>query len=139
MVDPSYWVGRVIGAALEVMQQLGPGLLKSTYEECLAHELKLRKVPIRVNVPIPLSYKGHQMDEGFRLELLVANTIVVEIKTSTSICDDDEAHMRSYLKHTKYKMGLLINFHAPNLKKGFRQVEMEKHRSRMAYAVLAQL
>lgn len=139
MVDPSYWVGRVIGAALEVMQQLGPGLLKSTYEEALAHEMKLRKIPFRLHVPVPVSYKGHEMDRGFDLEILVANTMVVELKTTTTLLSEDEAYMRSYLKHTKYKIGLLINFHAPNLKRGIRQVTLERNPSRAANALFAQL
>ena len=111
----------IISAAIEVHRALGPGLLESAYEECLCRELSLRKVPFQRQVPLPVEYKGLRLDCGYRLDLLVAKTVVVEIKAIESLSSIHEAQLLTYLKLGGWKVGLLINFNVSVLKKGIRR------------------
>ncbi len=111
----------IISAAIEVHRALGPGLLESLYEECLCRELSLRKVPFERQVPLPVEFKGLRLDCGYRLDLLVANTVVVEIKAVESLLSIHEAQLLTYLKLGGWKVGLLINFNVPVLKDGIRR------------------
>jgi len=111
----------IIGAAIEVHRVLGPGLLESAYEECLCHELTLRQIPFERQRPLPVEYKGLHLDCGYRLDLLVADTVVVEIKAIESILPVHEAQLLTYLKLGGWKVGLLINFHVSVLKQGIRR------------------
>jgi GxxExxY protein len=111
----------IIGAALEVHRQLGPGLLESAYEECLSYELNLRKIPFMRQVPLPLSYKGKRLDCGYRLDMVVSDAVVVEIKAIESILPIHEAQLLSYLKIGGWKVGLLLNFNVAVLKEGIRR------------------
>ncbi len=99
----------IIGAAIEVHRVLGPGLLEALYEEALCVELTLRRVPFTRQQQIDLSYKGHSIGKG-RLDLLVDNTVVVELKSLEKLLDVHAAQMVSYLRTTGYHFGLLINF-----------------------------
>ncbi len=112
---------QIIGAAIEVHRALGPGLLESAYEECLCHELKLRGMPFERQRPLPVEYKGRKLDCGYRLDLLVADAVVVEIKAVESIEPIHEAQLLIYLKLGGWKLGLLINFNVPVLKDGIRR------------------
>ncbi len=112
---------QIIGAAIEVHKALGPGLLESSYEECLSHELKLRSVPFERQVSLPVEYKGVKLDCGYRLDLLVSKTVVVEIKSIEAIQPIHEAQLLTYLKLGTWKLGLLINFNVPILKDGIRR------------------
>jgi GxxExxY protein len=112
----------IIGAAIEVHRTLGPGLLESAYEECLAKELSLRQIPFERQKPLPVEYKGLKLDCGYRLDLLVANRVVVEIKAVDALIPLHEAQLLSYLKLGGWKMGLLINFHATLLKNGLKRL-----------------
>ncbi len=112
----------VIGAAIEVHRNLGPGLLESAYEECLCHELALRGMPFKRQYPLPINYKGVQLDAGYRLDLLVAEQVVVEVKAVESLQPIHEAQLLTYLRLGVWHLGLLINFNAPVLKRGIRRL-----------------
>lgn len=108
----------VIAAAIEVHRELGVGLLESAYEECLCHELTLRTIPFERQVPQPVSYKGVLLDCGYRLDLLVAGKLVLELKSVAAIEPIHEAQLLTYLRLSRCKVGLLINFNVPLLKQG---------------------
>ncbi|GAB4429864.1 MAG: GxxExxY protein [Anaerolineae bacterium] len=110
--------GQIIGAAIEVHRELGPGLLESAYQTCLAQELKLRNLKFEKEKPLPVSYKGCQLDCGYRLDFLVEGKVVVELKAVEAIQPVHEAQLLTYLKLTRCRVGLLINFNVPVLKKG---------------------
>ncbi len=112
----------IIGAAIEVHRALGPGLLESAYEQCLAQELSLRKIPFERQKPLPVHYKGTQLDCGYRLDFLVADIIVVEVKAIDALLPIHQAQLLSYLKLGGWKLGLLINFHVPLLREGIKRV-----------------
>jgi len=108
----------VIGAAIEVHRIVGPGLLESAYEECLCRELSLRQITFQRQVPLPVRYKDILLDCGYRLDWLISNQVVVELKSIEKIDPIHEAQLLSYLKLGCYKIGLLINFNVPLLKDG---------------------
>ena len=110
-----------IGAAIEVHRTLGPGFLESVYEEALAIELETRRIPCARQVPIAVIYKGHPVGEG-RLDLLVADRLIVELKAVEALAPIHTAQLMSYLKATRHPLGLLINFNVPVLKMGIRRV-----------------
>lgn len=112
---------QIIGGAIEVHRALGPGLLESAYEECLCHELTLRGLPFERQRPLPVHYKGRRLDCAYRIDLLVADAVVVEIKAVNSIEPIHEAQLLTYLKLGGWKLGLLINFNVPVLKEGIRR------------------
>jgi GxxExxY protein len=114
----------IIGAAIEVHKLLGPGLLESAYEECLCHEFALRKINFEKQKPVPLVYKTTKLDCGFRLDLLVENRIVVELKSVESLGPIHESIMLTYLRLSGHKLGLLINFNVTVLKDGIRRFIM---------------
>lgn len=118
--------GLVIGAAIEVHRHLGPGLLESTYEECLAHELVLRSIPFERQKPIPVLYKSARMDCGFRIDLLVGNCLVVELKAVSEITPIHEAQVLTYLKLTGCELALLLNFHTQQLREGIRRLVLSR-------------
>ena len=111
----------VIGCAIEVHRALGPGLLESAYEICLCRELSLHNMPFECQKPIPLSYKGVKLDCGYRADLVVANTILVEIKSVDQLLPVHEAQLLSYMRLGGFKVGLLINFNERVLKHGIRR------------------
>ena len=108
----------IIGAAIEVHRELGPGLLESAYEECLCHELRLRKLAFRRQVELPVQYKGLKLDCGYRIDLLVSNSVVVELKAVPHLSPVHEAQLITYLRLSGKRVGLLINFDVPVLKNG---------------------
>jgi GxxExxY protein len=112
----------IIGAAIEVHRALGPGLLESAYEQCLARELSLREIPFERQRPVPIYYKGTQLDCGYRLDFLVAGMIVVEVKATDALLPIHQAQLLSYLKLGGWKLGLLVNFHVPLLREGIKRV-----------------
>lgn len=116
--------GQVIGAAIEVHRQLGPGLLESAYEECLAYELELRHIPFERQKPLPLTYKGIHLDCGYRLDLLVGGLVVVELKAVKAFEPIHEAQILTYLRLTNCKLGLLLNFHSTLMKKGIKRIAL---------------
>jgi GxxExxY protein len=114
----------IIGAAIEVHKQLGPGLLESAYEECLCHELTIRKINFERQKPIPLVYKETKLDCGYRLDLLVEGRIVVELKAVDGLGPIHDAIILTYLKLSGHKLGLLINFNVALLKDGIKRFRM---------------
>jgi len=111
----------IIGAAIEVHRALGPGLLESTYQRCLGHELTLRKISFAKEIDLPVLYKGLALDCGYRLDLIVLNAVVVEVKSVQGLDRIHDAQMLTYLKLGGFRAGLLINFNVPLLKYGIRR------------------
>jgi GxxExxY protein len=114
--------GKVLAAALEVHSELGPGLLESVYARCLARELRSAGVPIDVEVDVPVSYKGALLDLGFRLDILVADAVVVEVKAVQRVVPVHKAQLLTYLKLTQRRVGLLLNFNTVHLRDGITRV-----------------
>jgi len=108
----------IIGAAIEVHRQLGPGLLESAYEQCLCHELHLRGLSFKCQVDLPVSYKGVQLDCGYKIDLIVGDEVIVELKSVERILPVHEAQLLTYLKLSGKTVGLLINFNTPLLTRG---------------------
>jgi len=106
----------VIGCAIEVHSTLGPGLLESAYEQCLARELIEKKIPFQLQVVLPVEYKGVKLDSGYRIDILVDNRLIVELKSVEIILPIHEAQILTYLKLSNMKIGLLLNFNVPHLK-----------------------
>jgi GxxExxY protein len=115
----------IIGAAIEVHRFLGPGLLESAYEECLCHELALRNLSVQRQVPVPVVYKEVKLECGYRLDLVVEKTVVLELKSIEAFSPVHEAVMLTYLRLSGFKIGLLINFNVTILKEGIRRFIFE--------------
>jgi GxxExxY protein len=109
---------QVIGAAIEVHRELGPGLMESAYEECLCHELHLRGVRFERQVPLPVRYKGVGLDCGYRIDLVVEDSLVLELKCIEHILPVHEAQLLTYLKLTGNRVGLILNFNVSILTRG---------------------
>jgi GxxExxY protein len=109
---------KVIGAAIEVHKHLGPGLLESAYEACLCHELQIRGLTFQQQISLPLDYKGLHVDSAFRIDLIVEDKIIVELKSQEGILPVHEAQLITYLKLTGKRVGLLLNFNVPTMKDG---------------------
>lgn len=112
----------IIGCAIEVHRQLGPGLLESAYQECLYYELKSNGLSVQKEKPMPIVYKEVKLDHGYRIDILVENKVVIEIKTVEALNDIHTAQILTYLKLGNYKLGLLLNFHTDVLKNGIKRV-----------------
>jgi GxxExxY protein len=113
---------RIIAASIEIHRTLGPGLLESAYEECLCYELTQSRTPFQRQVPLPLQYKGLNLDCGYRLDLLVGDAVIVEIKSVDELLPIHSAQLLTYLKALNKQIGLLINFNVPILKKGLKRI-----------------
>ena len=113
---------QVIGLAIEVHRFLGPGLLESVYEACLCHELHINKIPFNRQVSVPVVYKGVKLDCGYRLDLVVRDALVVELKTLERILPVHQAQLLTYLKLSGFQNGLILNFHVPVLKNGIKRL-----------------
>ena len=113
---------KVIGCALEVHRNLGPGLLESTYEQCLAHELKCEGIPFMLQHPLPVNYNGIKLDCGYRVDLFVDNKIIVELKSVDKVLPIHQAQLLTYMKLAGIKIGLLINFNVQFMKEGIKRM-----------------
>ncbi|MFO0928666.1 MAG: GxxExxY protein [Gemmataceae bacterium] len=113
--------GQVVDAAMRVHTALGPGLLESAYEGCLVHELRKRGLRVANQVELPVVYDGLQIDVGFRMDLLVEDTVVVELKAVDALAPIHEAQLLTYLKLSGHHLGLLINFNVVHLKDGIKR------------------
>ena len=111
----------IIGCAIEVHKSLGPGLLESAYEECLVYELRILGLNVQRQLPIPIIYKDIKLDCGFKLDLLVENKVIVELKSVEDIHPVHEAQLLTYLRFANKPVGLLINFNVTLLKNGLRR------------------
>ena len=113
---------RVIGACIEIHRALGPGLLESAYEECLCYELSAAGIRFERQKPLPVHYKGVNLDCGYRLDLVIEQKLIVELKAVESLLPIHEAQLLTYLKLSGLTLGLLINFNVPVLKSGIKQI-----------------
>ena len=109
---------QIIGAAIEVHRHLGPGLLESAYQKCMARELELQNIRFSREMELPVSYKGIAVETGYRIDILVADLVVVEIKTVDALSPIQEAQLLTYLRMSGKKIGLLLNFNVKVLKDG---------------------
>jgi len=115
---------KIIGAAIEVHRELGPGLLESAYEACLLYELRLRRLKVESQKPLPVFYKDVLLDCGYRLDLMVEGQVIVEIKSVSRLSPIHDAQLISYLKLAECKIGLLINFNMKKLVDGVRRLKI---------------
>ena len=115
---------KAIACAIEVHRHLGPGLLEATYQQCLAHELRLNDISFKIEFPLPVDYKGTHLDCGYRLDLLVADAIILELKSVDQLKPIHEAQLLTYLKLSGVKQGYLINFNVTRLKNGLKSFVM---------------
>src|SRR5258708_4150914 len=113
--------GRIIGLAIAVHRHLGPGLLESAYEECLCHELSQAGINHRRQVPLPVVYKSVRLDCGYRMDIVAENEVVIEIKAIERLLPIHEAQMLTYLRLSRLRAGLLMNFNSVALKDGLRR------------------
>ncbi len=120
---------KIIGAAIEVHRHLGPGLLENAYEECLCRELELRNIPFLRQHPICIDYKGITVDAAYRIDILVADLVVVELKSADKIHPIYEAQLLTYLRLSRRWLGLLMNFNVPVFKDGISGVSVANFES----------
>lgn len=113
---------KIIGCAINVHKQLGPGLLESAYQECLMYELQQSGLKVRKEKPMPIKYKDVKLDHGYRIDLLVEEKVVIEIKTVEAFTDVHTAQVLTYLRLGNFKLGLLLNFHVSILKNGIKRI-----------------
>jgi GxxExxY protein len=113
---------RIIGAAIEVHKLTGPGLMESAYEECLCYELSQMGLSFERQVHLPITYKGIQLDCGYKMDLVVEDSVVLELKTVDQLLPIHTAQLLTYLKLSGKRVGLLLNFHAPILTKGIKRL-----------------
>ena len=109
---------KIIGAAIEVHKTLGPGLLESAYEQCLCHELNLQQLSFESQRPLPVEYKGKRLDCGYRLDIVVDNAIILELKACEAIIPIHKAQLLTYLKLSGLHLGLILNFNVPVMHNG---------------------
>ena len=112
----------IIGCAIEVHRRLGPGLLESAYQECLMYELIKSGLNVKKEIPMPIIYKEVKLNQGYRIDLLVEDKIVIELKAVDKITDRHKAQLLTYLRLRKYELGLLLNFNVPILKNGIKRL-----------------
>ena len=113
---------KIIGAAIEVHKQLGPGLLESTYESCLVYELRQMGLEVQQQLALPVLYKEVKLEAGYRIDVLVENKVIIEIKSVEALADIHTAQLLTYLKLKDLKLGLLINFNEVLLKNGLKRI-----------------
>ena len=114
--------GAIVNAAMKVHSAVGPGLLESAYEACLLHELRQLGMKAQAQVSLPVAYDGVKIDVGYRVDLLVEDAVIVELKAVETLLPIHEAQLLSYLKLSGKRVGLLINFNVPHLKDGIRRM-----------------
>jgi GxxExxY protein len=113
---------KIIGFAIEVHRQLGPGLLESAYEECLCYELKQSGLIFQRQLPLPVLYKAIRLDCGYRIDIVVEKKVILELKTVERLIPVHDAQLVTYLKLSRLRTGLLLNFNSPTLKDGIRRM-----------------
>jgi GxxExxY protein len=113
---------QIVDSAFAVHTSLGPGLLESVYEQCLAFELGTRDIAVQRQVSVPVNYRGAQFQAGFRIDMIVGQLVVIEVKAAEKILPIHEAQLLTYLKLSGYRVGFLINFNVPLIKDGIRRM-----------------
>lgn len=129
LVEPSDVTGSIIGAAIEVHRHLGPGLLEATYAACLRRELTIQGVPYVAEVRLPLDYKGVDLEGGYRIDLVVKNSVLVEVKAVETLLPIHRAQLLTYMRLTSISLGLLINFNVPVLRQGIKRMLLTPNRN----------
>ena len=122
MMEWNQLTNEIIGSAIEVHRNLGPGLLESTYEECMAYELQERQLTIKRQIEIPVLYKGTQLEQNYRIDLLVNNQVIIELKSVNKLEPVHDAQLLTHLKLANKRYGLLLNFNVPVMKQGIRRL-----------------
>lgn len=122
MDDLNGLTSAIIGAAIEVHRNLGPGLLESAYESCLLWELRAQGLKVEPQVPVPIRYKGSQLDAGYRIDLLVQDKVIVELKATDKIQPIHTAQVLTYMKMTDVKMALILNFNVELMRSGIKRI-----------------
>ncbi|MEF8804870.1 MULTISPECIES: GxxExxY protein [Bacteroides] len=121
MQDINVLTNKVLGLAFEVHTQLGAGLLESTYESCLFYELKENNINVKRQKKLPIIYKGIQLDTDYRIDLLIDNQLIIELKSVEALQPVHSAQLLTYMKLSNLKYGLLLNFNVPHLKQGIKR------------------
>ncbi|HSA57175.1 MAG TPA: GxxExxY protein [Gemmatimonadaceae bacterium] len=121
-MDPNEISGQIVDAAIRVHKALGPGLLENVYRACLAHELQSRGFSVRTEIPMPVTYGDIRIDLGYRIDMLVEGTVIVELKALEKVIPVHEAQALTYLKLSGHRLGLLLNFNVPYLREGIRRI-----------------
>ena len=125
MMDINKLSSKIIGAAIEVHKTLGPGLLESTYEECICHELSRERLSLERQKPLAVRYKGINLDCGYRLDVVVEDAIILELKSCEKIDPIHKAQLLTYLKLSGFKLGLLLNFNVTLMREGIVRIVNE--------------
>ena len=124
VMDQDKITGKAIGCMIEVHRNLGPGLLESTYQQCIAREFSLNHIEFKVEWPLPVEYKGIRLDCGYRVDLIVEDRLIIELKCVDTIKAIHEAQLLTYMKLSNIKTGLLVNFNVYRLKDGIRRYKL---------------
>ena len=122
MLKGNQLTNEIIGSAIEVHRNLGPGLLESTYEECMAFELRQRGLTVERQLELPILYKGSQLEQNYRIDLLINNQVIIELKSVNKIEPIHDAQLLTYLKLANKRYGLLLNFNVPVMKQGIKRL-----------------
>ena len=122
MIKGNQLTSEIIASAIEVHRHLGPGLLESTYEECMAFELLERKLVVQRQHEIPVLYKGNKLEQNYRIDLLVNNQVIIELKSIKNIEPIHDAQLLTYLKLANIRYGLLLNFNVPVMRQGIKRI-----------------
>ncbi len=125
MLNINQLSSRIIGAAIEVHKTLGPGLLESTYEDCLCHELSIQGLLFEKQKPLPVVYKGKQLDCGYRLDIVVEKAVIIELKSCEKIEPIHKAQLLTYLRLSGLNLGLILNFNVPLMRDGIVRIVNE--------------
>ncbi len=120
-ISKEYWASKVVNAAFEVHKNMGPGLLESVYEICMLKEFEIQNIPVTSQVQVPIIYKGEKLDKDYRIDLLVGDEILVELKAIEYVLPVHHAQLLSYLKLSNKQLGFLINFNVPLIKNGIKR------------------
>jgi GxxExxY protein len=121
-MQPNAISGEVVDAAIKVHSALGPGLLEGAYHACLVHELRKRGLKVRSQVLVPVAYDGIRINVGYRIDVLVENCVVVELKAVAKLLPIHDAQLLSYLKLSEHRIGLLLNFHVVRMRDGIKRI-----------------
>lgn len=113
---------QIVDACVQVHRELGPGLLESTYQVCLAHELRTRELEVRCEVMLPVQYSGIQIEAGYRIDMLIADCVVIENKALSSLLPIHEAQLLTYLKLSGFRLGFLVNWNVPLIRNGIKRM-----------------
>ena len=123
-IDINGLTEKVIGCIIEVHKHLGPGLLESTYEQCLAHELTINSIRFELQKSMPVMYKGIKLDCGYRIDMIIENDLIIELKSVEYITDIHMSQIITYLKLSHKKLGLIVNFNTRLIKNGIKRVAL---------------